>query len=300
MTDTYSGFIAIVGRPNVGKSSLLNRILGQKIGITSSKPQTTRDYLCGIKTTDTKQAIYIDTPGVIAKSKNLLHKSMNKKVSSAIADADIYLFVLDARGWQESDDSAWEKLSHAKKPVIIVLNKVDLVKDKHTLLPLIAELTEKISAQVSLIDIVPISAKTGHNTDSLEQLIIGQIQQGVHFYPSEQITNKTAKFLVSELIREQLMRYLGDELPYKIAVEIELFKEKESIIEIHGLIWVASDSHKPIVIGKGGGKLKTIGTNARTHIENLLDSKVMLKLWVKVKPNWHEKPQLLKYLGYTD
>ena len=237
--DTYSGYIAIVGRPNVGKSSLMNRILGQKIGITSSKSQTTRDYICGIKTTNNKQSIYIDTPGII-KSKGMLHSAMNKNATRAIGDADINVFVIDSRGWRQADDIAWSKIASSKKPVILVLNKIDLLANKSAVLPLIQDLHAKLFAQVQLIDIVPVSAKQGYNLLELEQLISQQLNQGVHFYPQDQITNKTEKFLVAELVREQLMRYLGDELPYRTAVEIESFVEKTDITQIHALIWVGS------------------------------------------------------------
>ena len=291
-----SGYVAIVGRPNVGKSTLLNHILEQKISITSRKPQTTRHQILGIKTEGKIQTAYVDTPGLHKKAPQAINRYMNRVAHSALQDVDVVIFVVDRIEWNDDDDMVLEKLQNVSCPVMLVVNKVDWIKDKNTLLPHMESLAKKYAFK----DIIPISALSGTNVDQLEKLIVEELPLGPHLFPEDQITDRSERFMVAEMIREKVMRQLGQELPYALTVEIEEFKQKGKIWHINALILVEREGQKRIVIGKGGARLKSIGTEARKDIEVLLDSKVMLRIWTKVKSGWADDDRALRSLGYDD
>lgn len=290
------GFVAIVGRPNVGKSTLLNHILGQKLSITSRKPQTTRHQVLGIKTEGAVQTIYVDTPGLHLKEQKAINRYMNRAASSALSDVDLVLFVVDRDRWTEEDELVLRHVKSVDCPVILVVNKVDRLSDKKALLPLIQEYSEKYD----FANVVPVSALHGHNRDDLEALITGYLPEGVHFYPEDQITDRSERFLAAELVREKIMRQLGEEVPYAMTVEIEEFKVGPKLTEISALILVERAGQKKILIGEGGSRLRQIGTEARREMQKAFDCKVMLRLWVKVKSGWSDDERALQSLGYTD
>ncbi|CAM3581494.1 GTPase Era [Parendozoicomonas haliclonae] len=290
------GYVAIVGRPNVGKSTLLNRILGQKLSITSRKPQTTRHRIHGIKTEGDVQAIYVDTPGMHLGAEKAINRYMNRAASSSLADVDVIVFIVDRLRWTEEDEMVLEKLKHTKAPVILVVNKVDRLDEKAQLIPWLDELSRKMD----FAHIVPIAARNGHNVDRLERLVNSYLPESIHFFGEDQITDRSSRFLAAELVREKVMRQLGDELPYQITVEIEEFKDVEGVLHISALLLVERAGQKKIVIGDKGSRLKTIGRDARLDMEKLFDSKVMLNLWVKVRSGWSDDERALASLGYND
>ena len=296
-TETYCGFIAIVGRPNVGKSTLLNKILGQKISITSRKAQTTRHRIVGIKTEGAYQEIYVDTPGLHIEEKRALNRLMNRAASSAITDVDLVIFVVDGTHWNDDDEMVLNKLRKTKVPVVLAINKIDNIKNKDDLLPFITEISQKFN----FADIVPMSAEKGNNLDAIEKIVRKSLRPGVHHFPEDYVTDRSQRFMASEIIREKLMRFMGEELPYSVTVEIEQFKVNErGTYEINGLILVERDGQKKIVIGRKGEKLKKIGTEARLDMERLFDNKVHLELWVKVKSGWADDERALRSLGYME
>ena len=268
---TYCGFIAIVGRPNVGKSTLLNKILGQKISITSRKAQTTRHRIVGIQTEGAYQAIYVDTPGLHIEEKRAINRLMNRAASSAIGDVDLIIFVVEGTKWTEDDEMVLNKLRAAKAPVVLAINKVDNIKEKDELLPHITELSQKFD----FAEILPISAQRGKNVHLLEKIVRQSLREGVHHFPEEYVTDRSQRFMASEIIREKLMRFTGEELPYSVTVEIEQFKVNEKgIFIINGLILVEREGQKKMVIGAKGEKIKTIGIEARKDMERLFDAQV--------------------------
>lgn len=292
---TRCGFVAIVGRPNVGKSTLLNQILGQKLSITSRKPQTTRHQILGIKTQDEDQVIYVDTPGLHKDDQGkALNRYMNQAASDALRFVDLVIFLVDRTRWTEEDDIVLQKLQYLTCPVILVVNKVDQLKQKDELLPQI----EAISAKREFAAIMPMSAKQGHNVDALEALVAEHLPEGPHHYPEDQITDRSSRFVVAEIVREKLMRNLGEEVPYGITVEIEAFEHDGQLLTISALILVERDGQKRIVIGDKGSVLKTIGRDARIDIEKMFECKVMLNLWVKVRRGWSDDERALRSLGY--
>jgi GTP-binding protein Era len=293
---TRCGLIAIVGRPNVGKSTLLNFLIGQKISITSRKPQTTRHRLLGIKTVDQVQMIFVDTPGLHSGQAKAINRYMNKTVQSVIQDVDLVLFLVDRMKWTDEDDLVLKQLEYCKAPVFLVLNKVDLIEDKEVLLPYIQE----IQSRYPFAEIFPLSALRQHNVDALQAAIIKHLPYGDFYYPEDQLTDRNARFLAAEFIREKITRQIGDELPYEATVEIEEFKTEGNVVHISALILVEKSGQKKIIIGDRGSKLKLIGSEARKDIEELLGSKVMLNLWVKVKSGWSDDERALKSLGYDD
>ncbi|WP_233114701.1 GTPase Era [Aggregatibacter actinomycetemcomitans] len=294
---TYCGFIAIVGRPNVGKSTLLNKILGQKISITSRKAQTTRHRIVGIKTEGAYQEIYVDTPGLHIEEKRAINRLMNRAASSAISDVELVIFVVDGTHWNDDDEMVLNKLLKTKAPVVLAINKIDNIKNKDDLLPFITE----ISSKFNFADVVPISAEKGNNINVLEQIVRKSLRPGIHHFPEDYVTDRSQRFMASEIIREKLMRFMGEELPYSVTVEIEQFKVNErGTYEINGLILVERDGQKKIVIGHKGEKLKKIGTEARLDMERLFDNKVHLELWVKVKSGWADDERALRSLGYME
>lgn len=292
----HCGYVAIVGRPNVGKSTLLNHILGQKISITSRKPQTTRHRVLGIKTEGNTQVIFVDTPGLHKEAGKAINRYMNRAASSAIRDVDTVVMVVDRTAWTEEDDMVLEQVAACGRPVILAVNKVDLLPDKSSLLPHLQALAGKGDFR----QILPISALNRHNVAELEACIGAELPESAHFFAEDQITDRSQRFLVAEIVREKIMRQLGDELPYAVTVEIEEFRQQEKILHISALIFVEREGQKRIVIGERGSRLRSIGSEARRDMESLLDSKVMLRLWVKVKSGWSDDERALKSLGYED
>lgn len=293
--ELLTGTIAIVGRPNVGKSTLLNHLLEQKISITSRKPQTTRNNVMGIKTLDGVQMVFVDTPGIHLGQDKAINRFMNKSASSALVDVDAVVFVVDKKSWTDEDEQVLSQVQGASCPVIIALNKVDQLDDTHALLPHAKLLAEKLPKA----DIIPISALKNRNLDQLEHTIKKCLPQAPHLFPEDQITDKSSRFLAAEIVREKITRQLGAELPYQMAVEIEQYEQDGPLLRIHALILVEREGQKRILIGGKGEKLKSIGTAARQDMELLFDSKVVLKLWVKVKSGWSDDERALKSLGYT-
>ena len=290
------GYIAIVGRPNVGKSTLLNHILGQKLSITSRKPQTTRHNLLGIKNYKHTQFLFVDTPGLHSDQKKALNRYMNHSVTTAIKDVDVIVFVVEKLQWLSEDELVAQRIANSNVPVILALNKVDQIDNKETLLPHLQHLTNILDVQ----DIVPISALQNQNLDRLLDVIRVYLPDNDYFYPEDQLTDKSSRFLAAEIIREKITRQLGDELPYQMTVEIETFKETEKIIHIDALILVEREGQKRILIGDKGARIKQIGQQAREDMERLFDLKVMLKTWVKVKSGWSDDERALRSLGYHD
>ncbi|ODS23010.1 GTPase Era [Candidatus Endobugula sertula] len=293
---TRCGYIAIVGRPNVGKSTLLNHVLGQKLSITSRKPQTTRHKLIGIKTTENTQYIFVDTPGLHQGQKKAINRYMNRIVTTAIQDVDVVVFLVENLQWLPEDEIVAKRLADNQCPVILAINKVDKMEDKEVLLPHMQQLLENTNVQ----EIIPISALHNQNLDRLLEIIRQQLPENDYFYPEDQITNRSSRFLSAEIIREKITRQLGDELPYQMTVEIEEFSQDKNIIHIHGLILVEKNGQKRILIGDKGERIKKIGQQAREDMEILFDSKVMLKTWVKVKSGWSDDERALRSLGYDD
>ncbi|SFM12147.1 GTPase Era [Marinobacter zhejiangensis] len=290
------GFVAIVGRPNVGKSTLLNHLLGQKLSITSRKPQTTRHQVLGIKTEGPVQAIYVDTPGMHEEEPRALNRYMNKAATSALVDVDVVVFVVDLMSWTTADEMVLEKLSSLKCPVILAINKVDKAEKRELLLPHL----DMLSKKREFAEIIPLSALRGTNLQPLEEAVGRFLPQSVHFYPDDQITDRSERFLASEMVREKITRQLGAELPYSVAVEIEEFRREGKTLHVSALILVEREGQKKIVIGDKGERLRLIGQEARQDMERLFDTKVMLKLWVKVKRGWADSDRALKSLGMND
>jgi len=291
-----SGYVAIIGRPNVGKSTLLNAILGQKISITAHKAQTTRHKILGIKTDNHIQAIYLDTPGMHKERKRALNRYMNKAATSSLLDANVIIFMVEELKWLDDDELALKNISKLTCPVILVVNKVDATKNKNALLPFLEQLNTKFKFQES----IPISAKNNINIDKLEQAVATLLPANPFYFPKEQITDKSERFLVAEIIREKLTRLLGQEVPHDLTVAIESFTTKRDLIHIGAIIYVERDGQKAIVIGKAGSKLKEISTKARLDIEKLLHKKVFLEVWVKVKPGWSDSERSMQELGYEN
>ncbi|MGF1705665.1 GTPase Era [Enterovibrio baiacu] len=302
MTDTHEihhcGFIAIVGRPNVGKSTLLNRLVGQKLSITSRKPQTTRHRIMGVDTREGYQAVYVDTPGLHIEEKRTINRLMNRAASSSLTDVELVLFLVDGTHWTEDDEMVLNKLKKSELPVVLLINKVDNVKEKADLFPHLQALSEKMD----FVDVVPVSAKNGKNIDVVEKLVRAHLPEGEWYFPEDYVTDRSQRFMASEIIREKLMRFTGDELPYAVTVEIERFDYNPDTdgFEINGLILVERNGQKRMVIGKGGDKIKTIGREARLDMEDLFERKVYLELWVKVKSGWADDERALRSLGYID
>jgi len=285
--------VTIIGRPNVGKSMLLNRLIGQKLSITASKPQTTRNRILGIRTEGTDQIIYVDTPGVQMHTPRALNRLMNREALNALHDIDVILFVAEAARWHEADKFVLEQLDFMATPVILVVNKVDVVKQKHQLLP---DLNNK-AALAAFADVVPVSALCGDNTEALQRCIAARLPAREHLFPDDQVSDRSERFFVAEMIREKVIRLLGQELPYSTSVVIEEFEEQPAIANIAAVIWVERQGQKPIVIGSDGKMLKRIGVQARRDIEQFLGKKVFLQTWVKVKENWADDDTLLRQLG---
>ncbi len=290
------GFVALIGRPNVGKSTLMNHLLKQKISITSRKPQTTRHRILGINTTDAGQAIYMDTPGMHNNESKALNRYLNRTAETTLLGVDVIVWLIDGLSWHEYDEVIFKKLEQAGLPVILAVNKVDKVKDKDEILAFFAEAQHKFPFE----HLVPISALKRTNLDELESLIMQLLPEQNLIYPEDQITDRPERFLAAEIIREKLTRRLGDEVPYALTVEMERYEEHENLTKIYAIIWVERLGQKTIVIGKDGEMLKSVGTDARIDIERLIDQKVYLQLWVKVKKNWSDNERAMQSLGFND
>ncbi len=304
--DFRAGFVAIVGRPNVGKSTLMNHLLGQKLSITSRKPQTTRHRIHGILTNDTMQAVFVDTPGIHAKEVKAINERMNKAAISALSDVDLVLFVVDGLQWRADDLLTLEKLANTELPVVLVINKADTIKEKDKLLPLIEEYQQSFE----FADIVPVSALRGQNLDRLMAVVSSYLPVRPPIFDPEQITDRSERFLASEIIREKIMRQSGDEVPYDLTVQIDGFKDeaahkdpktgkwRKACTFIDATIFVERAGQKTIIIGDKGSRIKQIGIEARQDMEKLFDRKIMLTLWVKVKKGWSDDERALNSLGY--
>jgi GTP-binding protein Era len=293
MSELKSGYVAIVGRPNVGKSTLLNRLIGEKISIVSRKAQTTRHRIMGILTSPGAQYVFVDTPGFQTKHTNALNRAMNRGVTQALADVDVVLFVIEAGRFDERD-AAVLNLLPADRPIIVVVNKTDQIKDKTQLLPFLAGL----GARRDFAAIIPVSAAKGKQLDDLLAETRKHLPHDELLFGEDEITDKSEKFLAAEYIREKLFRLIGDELPYAATVEIEKFEMDGALRRIHAAIVVDRDGHKAIIIGKGGETLKRIASEARQDMERLFDGKVFLEVFVKIKSGWADDERLLKSLGY--
>ncbi len=295
--EKYCGLIALVGRPNVGKSTLLNSLLGQKISITSKKPQTTRHRILGILTEDNHQAVLVDTPGLHSDEKRAINRLMNRAASSSIAEVEMILFLVEGTHWTDDDELVLNKVKKSGAPCILIVNKVDNVQDKEELLPHLQMLGEKHNFK----DIVPICATKGDNVDKISQMCLDALPEGDFWFPEDYITDRSSKFMASEIIREKLMRFTGDELPYSTTVEIEQFKvDDKGILHINALILIERNSQKRMVIGNKGERLKTIGQEARRDMQELFGQQVFLETWVKVKSGWADDERALRSLGYGD
>ncbi|MDR1423688.1 MAG: GTPase Era [Azoarcus sp.] len=288
-----AGFVAIVGRPNVGKSTLLNRLIGQKISIVSSKAQTTRHRVIGILSTDATQFVFVDTPGFQTRHRNALNRAMNRAVSTALAGVDLVFFVIEVGRFGEADRAALAVIPEEAR-IVLVINKIDLLPDKRLLLPFIDELR----AVREFAEIVPLSAEHGRNCKELIAAAAPLLPEGEPLYGENEITDRSERFLAAEFLREKLFRLLGDELPYGVAVEIEKFEAEGDLRRIHAAVIVDRAAHKAMVIGKDGGKLKRVASEARAEMEKLFGAKVFLETWVKLRSGWADDERALKSLGY--
>ncbi len=296
MSDFHCGFVALVGRPNVGKSTILNRLVGQKISITSRRPQTTRHRILGIKTDAQGQIVFVDTPGLHQAQPRAMNRYMNRAAMDSLRDVDVVVFVVEGTRWQKDDNWVLEKLERVSCPVILAINKIDRVTDKADLLPHL----QALSAKREFSELIPVCAKNGDHLDQLETAVRKHLPESPPFYGEDQVTDRSERFLAAELVREKLFRKLGEEVPYGLTVEIERFKAEKHSLHINALIWVEKSSHKPMVIGTKGERLKEVGREARQDMEKTFGRKVFLQLWVKVKEGWADDERALRSLGYNE
>jgi GTP-binding protein Era len=292
----HCGYVALVGRPNVGKSTLMNCILGQKLSIVTAKPQTTRQRIAGIKTTDQGQVIYIDTPGIHQAARRALNRYMNRIAQAAFQDVDLILLLIEAGRWTRQDEHVAHSLERVSAPVVLVVNKIDLVSDKAKLLRFVGE---EVGAS-RFREVLMIAARNGNGVGDLEQTVLRYLPFSRPFYDEDQLTDRSERFLAGELIREQLMERLHQELPYALTVEIEEFKRDKGLLRIGAIVWVERAGQKQIVIGKGGNVLKQVGTRARHALQELFGEKIFVRLWVKVSRDWSDSERALRQFGYDD
>ncbi|MDJ0862971.1 MAG: GTPase Era [Gammaproteobacteria bacterium] len=290
------GFVAIVGRPNVGKSTLLNRLVGQKISITSRRPQTTRHRILGIKTTSHAQILYVDTPGLHSAASRAINRYMNRAAAGAIQEVNAIMLVVEALRWMPADEHVLGHCKRAGAPIVLAVNKVDAVADKARLLPYLAETSQR----AEFARVVPVSARKGDNLAELEAQLIRYLPEGMPAFPEEQVTDRSERFMAAEIVREKLMRRLGKEVPYRLTVEVERFEERADLVLVDTIIWVERRGQKAIVVGREGKLLKAAGESARKDLEALLERKVFLRTWVKVKEGWSDDERALRRLGYRD
>lgn len=288
------GFAAIVGRPNVGKSTLLNRILGKKISIVTPKPQTTRHRILGVKTVDETQILFVDTPGLQIQGKRAIDRVMNRNAQQSMNDADLIVFICEYGSWKDSDENVLRAIRESGRPALAVINKIDKAPGKLALLPELQKLSERFEFDA----VFPVSALSADNIDALVQYLAEHLPEGPWLYPDDADTDKDERFRAAEIIREKLMMELQQELPYGLAVEIERWENQEDRLAIAATIWLDRESQKPILIGKHGARLKKIGTSARKDLIRLLGGRVHLELWAKTRKNWSDDARMLKSLGY--
>lgn len=291
-----SGVVAIIGRPNVGKSTLQNQVLGKKLSITSRKPQTTRQRIIGIKTEGDSQVVYVDTPGLHQGEKKALNRYMNRVARSTLQEVDVVVFIVQALQWTSQDEAILSYLADVTVPVLLVVNKIDLVKNKAELLPYV----EMVSSKFSFQQVIPISAKQALQVDVFESQIDKLLPLGPMMYPADQVTDRSDRFIVTEFVREKLTRQLGEELPYSLAVTVDIMEEEASILRVACVIWVEKSSQKQIVIGHKGARIKQVGITAREDLERYFDKQVFLQLWVKIKTGWSDDSQSLTDFGYSE
>ena len=296
LNNGHCGYVAIVGRPNVGKSTLLNHLLGQKLSITSRKPQTARHRLLGIKTEGNTQIIFVDTPGLHQRKHSAMNRHLNRAAARSMEGVDAIVWLVEALQWTEEDTYVLKALAQTSVPVILGINKIDKLSDKKALLPYLP----KVATQRDFADIFPLSARKGDNLVELEAKITQLLPQRTLLFPADQITDRSERFLAAEMVREKLVRRLGAELPYRLTVQIEHFDSQPHLIRISALIWVERQGQKAIVIGAKGSMLKAVGEEARKDMEIMLGCKVFLQLWVKVKQGWCDDERALRQLGFGD
>lgn len=289
-----AGFVALVGRPNVGKSTLLNALIGQKVSIVSPKPQTTRHRIAGILTRPGWQAVFLDTPGINTRKASGLNRAMNRAALGSLAEADLLCMVVDATRWTDEDDAVLERVRESGTPTVLVLNKADQIRPRQRLLPLI----ERLARLHEFAEIVPLSALSGENLERLEALLPERLPPGEPLYADDQVTDRSERFMVAEIVREKLTLVLREELPYGLTVEIERWQEEDGRLIIGAVVWVEREGQRRIVIGEGGAMLKQVGSAARLDINRLLDRRVHLELWVKVRENWADNEAALRNFGY--
>ena len=291
-----SGLVTLIGRPNVGKSTLINRLIGTKVSITSRRPQTTRHRILGIKTDATAQIVFVDTPGLLTKPLRGVDRYMSRITAGSIAGVDVVALVITADGWRDDDDAGLALVRNQTSPVILIINKVDQQKERTNLLPLI----EHASKQMSFADIVPVSARTRSNFPELEQTIVRHLPVQPPIYPPDQLTDRSERFMAAELVREQVFNAYGQEVPYAATVQVEQFKRAKGKLRVEAVIWVEREGQKPILIGKQGARLKEVGTRARRALETFFGGSVYLGLWVKVREGWSDDAAALRRFGYED
>jgi GTP-binding protein Era len=300
MTDvTYrSGFVALIGRPNAGKSTLLNRLLGQKLAITSRRPHTTRHLLLGIHTTKDYQIVFVDTPGMHDGKQNSMNRYINRTARASLLGVDAVVVLISPRGWTDADRSVLEAATREGVPVIVAINKIDTLEDREALLPLLSETSDMFGDSVK--EVVPISALKGDNLDRLEQALLKYLPLQPALFPEDQVTDRSLRFMASEFVREQIFRQLGQEVPHATAVSIESWKDEPKLVHIEAIIWVERSGQKAIIIGKKGARLKEIGSEARKNLQQLVGKKINLQLWVKVRENWRDNEAALRNLGFGE
>lgn len=294
---TYrAGFITLVGRPNVGKSTLLNRLVGKKVSITSPKPQTTRHRLLGIRSSEDYQMIFVDTPGIHAGGKRYINQVLNRTAANAMLGVDIILLMISAEGWQPEDHMALQAASREHRPLLLLINKIDRLRDRTALLPLLEESSRLHDFQ----EMIPLSATKGDNVDALVETLVSYLPASPQLFPEDQLTDRGDRFIVSETVREKLFRQLHREIPYALAVEVRQFEKRPHLVRIDAIIWVEKATQKGIIIGKGGEKLRAVGSSARHDLEAYFACKVFLQLWVKVRENWADDRHMLRSIGYLE
>ncbi len=293
---SHSGLCALVGRPNVGKSTLLNTLLGEKVSIVTRKPQTTRHRILGVVNRPGSQLVLVDTPGLHEGGKRTLNHHLNRAALSSLADIDVVVWVIRGTEWTDADQRVLKWLEDVRAPVILAINQVDRIREKRQLLPHM----EWLSSLRSFAALVPVSAARPENVEALEGEIIQRLPSGPALFPADQITDRDLGFRLGELVREELMRRVGEEVPYTTSVQVEQLHQEGRLTRVAAVIWVETEGQKPIVIGRGGKRLKEVGRNARRQMEDLLEGQVHLDLWAKVKPKWTEDRRALRELGYTD
>ena len=290
------GFVTVVGRPNVGKSTLVNRVLGRKLSITSNRPQTTRHRILGIATSDTSQIVFVDTPGMHRGHARALNRYMNRVASRALIGVDLAVMVVEASGWTPGDDPILKRVGAEAAPVVLVLNKIDRIKRREAMFPILADTARRHAFAA----IVPVCARTGENLDRLRSVVKTHLPVAPPMFPAGQLTDRSDAFLAAEIVREKLIRRLGQELPHRLTVEVEQFVEEERRTLINVLVWVERKQHKAIVIGKDGGRLKNAGRAARADIARMLGRPIHLEIWVKVREGWSDDERALQGLGFVE